>query len=116
MKQVRVTVIALLVLLICSTFSPAQQAVVLTNTNVVVPPLVNFSGVLNDLDGKPLTAAVSVTFSLYQEQQGGAALWMETQNVQSDSQGHYRVTLGSTSNQGLPADIFVSGQAHWLGV
>jgi len=116
MKQVHVAVIAMLMLLIWSTYSPAQQAVVSTNTNVVVPPLINFSGVLNDLDGKPMTAVVGVTFSLYQDQQGGAALWMETQNVQPDSQGHYRVMLGSTSNQGLPADIFVSGQAHWLGV
>ena len=115
MKQVRVEMLSVLMVLLCSLFSQGQQSVA-TNTNVVVPPLVNFSGILTDVDGKPLTGVVGVTFLLYQEQQGGSPLWMETQNVEPDSDGHYRVMLGSTSSTGLPADIFVSGQAHWLGV
>jgi len=32
------------------------------------------------------------------------------------STGHYTVMLGSTSSTGLPADIFVAGEARWLGV
>src|SRR5271154_7177027 len=80
-----------------------------------VPPLVNFSGVLTDINGKPLTAAVGVTFSLYKDQQGGAPLWLETQNVKPNSTGHYTVTLGSTTSQGIPANIFASGEARWLG-
>jgi hypothetical protein len=114
MKQAQVVVIVVL-LLFCCVFTQAQQ-VVATNTNVVVPPLVNFSGVLTGINGKPLTGVVGVTFLLYQDQQGGAPLWMETQNVQADSRGHYSVMLGSTSSTGLPADIFVAGEAHWLGV
>jgi hypothetical protein len=114
MKQVHVSS-ACLILLLCSVFSHAQQTVA-TNTNVVVPPLVNFSGTLTDANGKPMTGTVAVTFSLYSEQTGGAALWMETQNVQPDSRGHYTVMLGSTSSTGLPSDIFVAGEAHWLGV
>jgi len=119
MKQIHVSsaglTSAVVILLLCSVFSQAQQTVA-TNTNVVVPPLVNFSGVLTDASGKPITGTVAVTFSFYSEQTGGAALWMETQNVQPDSHGHYTVMLGSTSSAGLPSDIFVAGEAHWLGV
>jgi hypothetical protein len=114
MKRAQVVVIVGL-LLFCCVFSQAQQ-VVATNTNVVVPPLVNISGALTGVNGKPLTGVVGVTFLLYQDQEGGAPLWMETQNVQLDSHGHYSVMLGSTSSSGLPADIFVAGEAHWLGV
>jgi hypothetical protein len=84
--------------------------------STIVPPLVNFSGVLTDADGKPLTDIVGVTFSLYQEQHGGAPLWLETQNVQPDAAGHYSVTLGATTNTGLPSSVFATGQGHWLGI
>ena len=57
-----------------------------------------------------------MTFLLYKESQGGAPLWMETQNVDPDKTGHYSVMLGSTTSQGLPQDVFVSGEARWLGV
>jgi trimeric autotransporter adhesin len=114
MKQIHVSS-ACLILLLCSVFGQAQQTVA-TNTNVVVPPLVNFSGTLTDSNGKPITGTVAVTFSLYSDETGGAALWMETQNVQLDSRGHYTVMLGSTSSTGIPSDIFVAGEAHWLGV
>jgi hypothetical protein len=81
-----------------------------------VPPLVNFSGVLADVNGKALTGVVGVTFSLYQEQQGGSPLWLETQSVQAGKAGNYTVALGSTSSQGLPANVFATGEARWLGV
>jgi hypothetical protein len=45
---------------------------------------VNFSGVLTDLNGKPLSGVVGVTFLLYSEQTGGIALWLETQNIYPD--------------------------------
>jgi hypothetical protein len=59
---------------------------------------------------------VGVTFALYTEQSGGAALWMETQNVEPDSNGNYTVLLGAVSANGLPKQLFVSGDARWLGV
>jgi hypothetical protein len=92
----------------------AQQSA--SAANAVVPQLVNFSGVLTDLSGKPLTGVVGVTFLLYKDEQGGAPLWLETQNVQPDKSGHYKVTLGSTTSNGLPSDLFVAGEARWLGV
>jgi hypothetical protein len=78
--------------------------------------LVNFNGVATGVKGEPLTGVVGVTFCLYKEAQGGAPVWMETQNVQADGAGHYSATLGSSSNQGLPANVFASGEARWLGV
>jgi hypothetical protein len=114
-KKVREVVLSLLIVLLCSLLGQAQQSVA-TATDVIVPPLVNFSGVLTDGNGKPLTGIVGVTFYLYKEQEGGAPLWLETQNVQPNSTGHYTVMLGSTTSQGIPANIFASGEAHWLGV
>jgi len=106
------------VLVFCCVFPmSAQQPESATNrSNVVVPPLVNFSGVLTDVNGKPLTHVTGVTFLLYKDEQGGAPLWTETQNVYPDKTGHYSVMLGSTTSAGLPADIFVAGEARWLGV
>jgi hypothetical protein len=53
---------------------------------------------------------------LYKEQSGGAPLWMETQNIQADKNGHYSVMLGSATSHGLPAEAFAAGEARWLGV
>jgi N-acetylneuraminic acid mutarotase len=81
-----------------------------------VPAVIRFSGNLADANDKPLSGMVGVTFSLYAGQQGGAALWVETQSVSIDKVGHYAVVLGSTTTQGLPQGIFASGEARWLGV
>jgi hypothetical protein len=81
-----------------------------------LPPFVRFSGTARDLNGSPLTGVVGITFSLWSEQSGGTALWLETQNATADSNGHYTVLLGATKREGLPAELFTSEQAHWLGV
>jgi hypothetical protein len=83
--------------------------------NGTVPRLIKITGVATDPDGKPSTGTVSLTFTLYKEQEG-AALWTETQSLQLDSQGHYTVLLGAGSTAGLPLDLFASGDALWLGV
>jgi hypothetical protein len=87
-----------------------------SSTNTVVPTLVNFGGKLTDINGKPLVGTVGVTFYLYKDSQDQTPLWMESQNVQCDNHGVYSVTLGSTKSEGLPTDVFVSGEARWLGV
>jgi len=84
--------------------------------SAVVPTLVKFSGALADVDGKPLTGLTGVTLSLYRDSAGGAPLWMEVQSVQPDKTGHYALTLGSANKEGLPASLFASGEARWLGV
>jgi uncharacterized repeat protein (TIGR01451 family) len=82
----------------------------------VVPRLVQFGGLVKDATGKPVSGAVSLTFSLYQLQEGGPSLWVETQTVSADAQGHYTVLLGANSPDGLPLDLFTTGAARWLGV
>jgi trimeric autotransporter adhesin len=94
--------------------SPDQNAS--QSSNTTVPRLIRFTGTAHDLNGTPLSGVVGITFSLYAEQTGGAALWIETQNAQADSGGHYSVLLGSTKPDGLPADIFASEQARWIGI
>jgi len=86
------------------------------STPSAVPRLVQFSGVAKDTDGKPLTGTVGITFLLYRDQQGGAPLWMEVQNVQVDARGHYSAQLGANTQDGLPTDDFTSGEARWLGI
>lgn len=63
-----------------------------------------------------MSGIVGVTFLLYEDEQGGAPLWLETQNVRPDENGHYSVMLGSTMPEGLPTDLFAQGEARWLGV
>jgi len=102
-------------LVICSALLVYGQAAS-SNSNSIVPRLVKFNGSLTDINGKPLTGTVGVTFSLYKESDGGTPLWIETQNVQPDSKGHYTVLLGSTKSDGVSTDLFTSGEARWLGV
>ena len=110
LKNIGALTICLVLITCVAPTSSAQQ------TDQVVPTLVNFSGTLTDVNGKPLTGVVGVTFFLYKDEQGGSPLWVETQNVEPDKNGHYRVILGSTTSQGLPTDLFASGEARWLAV
>jgi len=104
-RQIRVG--ALLMVLGCIASLSSGQ----TTTSAVVPPLVKFSGSLSEVDGKPMTGVVGTTFYLYKDAEGGAPVWMETQNIQVDRLGNYSVMPGSTTSRGLPADLFVSGEA-----
>ncbi len=99
--------------LLFNSISPAQAPTAATTT---VPRLVRFTGVARDLNGNALSGTIGVTFSLYAEQTGGAPLWLETQNAQVDSTGRYSVLLGTTTADGLPAELFTSEQARWVGV
>jgi hypothetical protein len=102
-----------LIALLASSLSQAQTS---NATSTIVPRLVRFAGVAKDADNKNLAGTVGMTFLLYKDQQGGAPLWMETQNVQADSNGRYSVQLGVTKPGGLPTDVFTSGEARWLAV
>src|SRR6266853_4743921 len=103
-----------------STEPQAPSRTVQTPQEVVpalpVPRLVKFAGVLQDEQGKARTGVVGVTFAIYKEQEGGAALWLETQNLELDEQGRYTVLLGTTKNEGLALELFTAGEPRWLGV
>ncbi len=94
----------------------AQQAAPPAASSSTVPRLVNFSGKASDAQGKAVTGVVGITFAIYQDQSEGAPLWLETQNAQIDAKGNYTVQLGATKPEGLPLDLFSSGEARWLGI
>jgi len=68
-----------------------------------VPQLIGFSGVLKNSAGHSVAGTTGVTFLIYKDEQGGAPLWLETQNVKPEAAGHYTVQLGSASAHGIPA-------------
>jgi trimeric autotransporter adhesin len=115
MKRQRRLIFSAVVIVGLSCWLSAQQRVS-AQTASVVPQLVNYSGKAIDAAGKPLAGIAGATFAIYAEQSGGAPLWMETQNIQADAKGNYVVQLGATSADGLPLELFASGQARWLGV
>jgi len=94
----------------------ASAQVSRSTSAAVVPRLVNFSGRAVDVQGKVLSGVAGVTFAIYKEQEGGSPLWLESQNVQADAKGNYTAQLGATKPDGLPLDLFTSGEARWLGV
>ncbi len=105
-----------LILTAAIVISLASLAAAQNSAEPVVPSFVKYSGSLADASGRSISGNVEVTFSLYREQRGGAALWMESQTVEADSGGNYTVALGLTTSQGLPPSLFVAGEARWLGV
>jgi len=81
-----------------------------------VPRVIQFSGVLRDSIGQPLTGVQGVSFALYRDQEGGSPLWIETQNVAADEYGRFAVLLGAATADGVPIEMFSSGESRWLGV
>ncbi len=81
-----------------------------------VPRLVEFQGVVTDASGKAHPGNATVTFAVYARQDDGSSLWHETQRVEADKDGRYTVQLGSTVEGGVPAAVFESTQARWMGV
>jgi hypothetical protein len=104
--------LVLVCMLVGAGASSAQQSAAQT----AVPRLVQFSGVLKDAGARPVAGVSSVTFAIYAEQEGGAALWSETQNVLADTNGHYSIVLGAATSGGFPVELFGTGQSRWLGV
>jgi trimeric autotransporter adhesin len=127
LEEVTMTAITRRVLSICLTavwlcsLAAAQsvnssQTLQTLQASAVVPRLVNYSGKAIDAEGKIISGTAGATFAIYSEQSGGAPLWMETQNVNADAKGNYTIQLGATKPEGLPLDVFASGEARWLGV
>src|SRR5580692_9534751 len=112
----RVAVSAAALIFLCSTAprlsaqSPAEPSV------TSVPRLVQFNGTLKDAALRPVSGAASVTFAIYAEQDGGSPLWSETQNVIGDANGHFNALLGGATANGMPAELFGTGQSRWLGI
>lgn len=87
----------------------APQSSTATATTRLIP----FAGTTPDISGAPFTGEVTVTFELYEDQEGGAPLWSESQTV-SVNRGRYQVYLGGGAP--LPQAAFSQERARWLGV
>src|SRR4026209_495192 len=81
-----------------------------------VPRVGWFSGVFRPADGLTIAPVEIVTLAIHREQNGGDPLWQETQNIVVRQDGRYDVLLGSTTADGLPIDLFATGEPRWLGV
>ena len=108
----RFTIAIALSTLLLVAITSAQQA-----PTTSVPNLIRYGGTLKDAQGAPMASStLGVTFAIYKQQDGGAPIWMETQNVTTDAAGNYSVLLGSTTATGLPGDLFSQQEQRWLGV
>jgi hypothetical protein len=83
---------------------------------IAVPREIEFAGTLRDRDGDPLGGIVGVTFAIYKAREGGAPVWLETENIKADKKGHYAVVVGAPKGKGQPLDaLFPKGEQRWLG-
>jgi len=79
-----------------------------------IPKLISYQGRLtNSITGEPVIDTCDFTFSIYDVETGGAALWSETQVVSTDSAGLYCVKLGSTTPFPTSLDF---AEPYWLGI
>jgi hypothetical protein len=115
MTDIRSLSTAALLSLFCATVAYAQQP----QPTATVPKLVRFSGSFRPAAGPPAQGTApsteSVTLAVYRDQTGGTALWQEVQNVTVDASGNYSLLMGATQNEGMPLDLFSSGEPRWLG-
>ena len=106
-----------LTLLLALPAAPQQaRSNVAASASTAVPPLIPYSGVVNTVPGDQPSASASITFLIYKDEQGGEPLFAETQTVALDATGHYKAQLGATLANGIPMDLFATGEARWLEV
>lgn len=90
-------------------------------SGAAVPRLVRFSGAV-ELSAKAASREAAsgsirtLTFSVFADQNGGSALWSETQNVAVDADGNYSVMIGAATKGGVPVEMFATGSARWLQI
>jgi hypothetical protein len=110
----RVVICATLALVIGAPSLRAQQSAAPATS--AVPRLIRVTGSFRPADGRPTAPTEQITFAVYADETGGTPLWEETQNVAIQANREYTVLLGATRAEGVPIDIFASGDAHWLAV
>lgn len=116
-------------LFVLAAFSHAQlvaqtsdaSAITEPSNTPAVPHLIKYSGTLVDGRGDPISVPIVATFSLYEQGTAASgeqqpALWEETQHLTPNEKGVYTVYLGSATPLGLPAGVFTSVTAQYLGV
>jgi len=112
MRHVAARVSVGLVCLLTATILYAQQSP--RSAADSVPRVMHMTGVFVPANGQPAKSVETVTVTIYAEEKGGTPLWEETQQVAVDANGRYAMLLGATRPDGLPMDLFASGEARWL--
>ena len=107
----RLSILSVYVLAIAATPAHAQSPTVTS-----VPRIVRVTSTFHPADGKPPAAVETMTLSIYAEETGGVPLWQETQTVSVNPDGRFTLLLGSTRPEGLPLDLFASGEPRWLAI
>ena len=86
-----------------------------SSSYAAVPTLINYQGHLTDKGGNPLTGTFSITFTIYDSEMDGTALWTETQPIIAVNNGLFNVLLGTATVGGVPENGF-NGPDRWLSV
>lgn len=94
---------------------PLSGQSVVEQNRVSVPPIIKLNGTLPSPNGTISLGPHNVTSALYEDQYGGIPLWTETQIVFPDNQGHFSVLLGASTFNGIPPNVFLSGEPRWVG-
>ena len=82
-------------------------------SSAVVPDMINYQGKLTTAQGGCLNDTVSMTFTIYSDDQGTVVDWTEDQNTVIVKEGIFNVLLGSVDT--IPAAVF-DGSVKYLGV
>ncbi len=96
--------------------APIALTPIAASAATVVPALIPYSGIALGSHGNVLSGEKIVTFQIYKDEQGGEPLFAESQSVTPESSGQYKVQLGASLPNGIPIDLFTSGEARWLEV
>ena len=77
-----------------------------------IPKMISYQGVLTDLEGNPVAdGTYSLTFRLYEQAEGGTAVWEETHASVTVTDGVFGVLLGSVKPLALSFE-----RPYWLGL
>ena len=116
MKPSKLLLLSLTLLLALPAAPQQARSNIAASASTAVPPLIPYSGVVSTVPGAQPAAGASITFLIYKDEQGGEPLFAETQTVAVDATGHYKAQLGATLTNGIPMDLFATGEARWLEV
>jgi hypothetical protein len=116
MKELIKGFITLFLFLMSSLICNAQCTGAANGCAPGVPHFIKLTGLMKNIAGVPHPGILAVKFVIYDAPTDGNALWQEVQNVPVDIQGHYELMLGSTAHEGVPTELFTSGESRWLGV
>lgn len=110
--RVSAFLVGVLALVLAAQPRPATAQDGSAKTTDQASPLLHYQGRLTGTDGEPVPDADhTVVFRLYAQEEGGTAVWQETQNL-STSDGVFSARLGSVNGiEGLEFD-----RQYWLGI